>query len=182
MSEASKALTSLDMEADAVVVDRLKILNEDDPEQVARNQLHQNCNDIILEYVNDQSIYGNSAGTQIFEQVQELKTELRNTQELNERKFALLKNELTQLRWENEGRWLRDDGLAIRRRFLDAYKRDMLNMTRFQGSRAINEGDKAGHHGNAISDAYVFKIDNCMDHTTYTQLYGFSFSQVLRYC
>ena len=38
------------------------------------------------------------------------------------------------------------------------------------------------HHGNAVSDAYLFKHDNRMDLQTYSQLYGFQHTQVLKYC
>ena len=81
-----------------------------------------------------------------------------------------------------EGRWLQEEALRIRRRFIDYFKRDVLKLPEYQPTDTIKAGNEIAHHGNAISDAYLFKHDNRMDFQTYSHLYGFQFPQVLKYC
>ena len=107
---------------------------------------------------------------------------MKNSQEKNKSRIEMLENEMTRLRLDVEGKWLQEEALVIRRRFIDHFKRDVLKLSEFQRTDAIKAGNEVAHHGNALSDAYLFKNDGRMDFQVYSRLYGFQFPQVLKYC
>ena len=67
--------------------------------------------------------------------------------------------------------------LAIRRRFLDLYKRDVMKEVKI--SKAIHDGNLVAHEGDAIGDAVLFNRDQRTDLRIYWELYGLSCDQVL---
>ncbi len=69
--------------------------------------------------------------------------------------------------------------LAIRRRFLDVYKRDVKGLETHTGTRAIKEGNVAAHQGDAIGDATLFERDKRTDRRIFCDLYGLDPAQVL---
>ncbi|KAL8716103.1 MAG: hypothetical protein Q9220_000008 [cf. Caloplaca sp. 1 TL-2023] len=110
-----------------------------------------------------------------------MKREMKTSQEKAKLRFEMLEKEITRLRLESEGRWLREETLPGRRQFIDRCQRHRLKILGIQGTDAIEASNMAAHDGNALSDAYVFKHDNRSDHSTYSHLYGFQFFQVLNY-
>ena len=72
-----------------------------------------------------------------------------------------------------------DGYLSIRRRFLDVFKRDIMDMKELKGSKAIREGDSRAHEGDALGDAVVFDRDQRTDRSIYRELYGLDHQQVL---
>lgn len=108
--------------------------------------------------------------------------EMNNKVAKLESRTAMNEGELTRLRMEMELRWLQGDALAIRHRFIDHYKRDVLCLSGLKGTYAIKTRNVVAHHSNAISDALLFKYDDRSYLTTYTNLNGFYFTQVLEYC
>jgi hypothetical protein len=44
----------------------------------------------------------------------------------------------------------------IRRRFLEVYRRDVLNEVHRQGLKIISEGNEAAHHGDVVADASLY--------------------------
>ena len=118
----------------------------------------------------------------VLEQLTDLQREMRITRERNRNKCAILEQEMARLRLEVEGSWLQEEALAIRRRFIDCFKRDALKLPEYQGTDAIKAGNMIARDGNPISDACLFQHDNRMDFQTYSQLYGLQFPQVLKYC
>lgn len=157
-------------------------MNDDDSEEYAKSRLRNACDDVTLDEIGDKFVYSNREGFRVLEQLTDLQREMRTSREKNENKFAILEKEMARLRLEVEGRWLQEEALAIRRRFIDCFKRDVLKLPDYQRTDAIKAGNMIAHHGNAISDAYLFQHDNRMDFQTYSQLYGFQFPQVLKYC
>ncbi|KAL9123561.1 MAG: hypothetical protein Q9217_007016, partial [Psora testacea] len=169
-------------EADAIVVERLHGLDDDNSEEYAKSRLRNACDDVTLDEIGEKFVYSNREGFRVLEQLADLQREMKTSREKNEHRFALLEKEIVRLRLEVEGRWLQEEALAIRRRFIDCFKRDVLKFPEYQRTDAIKAGNIVAHYGNAISDAYLFKHDNRMDFQTYSQLYGFQFEQVLKYC
>lgn len=94
-------------------------------------------------------------------------SELKNESAKHGHKIAVHEKEMARLRVEMEGNWLRDDRLAIRRRFIDCYKRDISKLLESHQSKAIKAGNMIAHQVSSISDAYLFKNDNRMDYQTY---------------
>lgn len=153
--------------------------DNDNPEEYAKSQLRNACDDITFDETGDKFVYSNREGFRVLEQLQR---EMNSSQEKNKHKFEILEKEITRLRLDVEGRWLQEEALRIRRRFIDYFKIDVLKLPEYQRTGATKAGNEIAHHGNAISDAYLFKHDNRMDFQTYSHLYGFQFPQVLKYC
>lgn len=103
-------------------------MNDDDSEEYAKSRLHNACDDVTLDEIGDKFVYSNREGFRVLEQLIDLQREMRTSREKNENKFAILEKEMARLRLEVEGRWLQEEALAIRRRFIDCFKRDVLKL------------------------------------------------------
>lgn len=93
----------------------------------------------------------------------------------HERAIAGLRTQNSVLTKSSEG------FLVIRRRFLDVYKRDVVGMTDLRGSPAIFQGNVVAHHGDALTDAYIYNRDSRKDFAVFRQPYGLDRHQVLNY-
>ncbi|KAL9102285.1 MAG: hypothetical protein Q9163_002554 [Psora crenata] len=165
-------------EADAIVVEKLHFSEDDvNHEEHAKNRLREACDDVALDEIRDKFVYSNRKGFVIMEELSDLRHDMKSM----ESKFAVLEKQIGSMRLEGEGGWLQEEALAIRRRFIDCFKRDVLKLPEYERTNAIKVGNRVAHHGNAVSDAYLFKHDNRMDIQTYSQLYGFQYPQVLQY-
>jgi hypothetical protein len=108
-------------------------------------------------------------------------TELELEQDKSTKRIALLENEVTKFHMNTRRKWLERDGLAIRRRFIDCYKRDILHLSKYHGTQAITAKNSIAHDENVISHAFVFDHDARTDYSIYISLYEFNCQQVLNY-
>lgn len=69
--------------------------------------------------------------------------------------------------------------IGIRERFIDSYKR-CKGGSKF--TKAIDIGNKLAHEGDAILDATLWDQGGRTDRSTYRELYGLEYTQVLEYC
>ncbi len=67
----------------------------------------------------------------------------------------------------------------IRQRFLDTFRRDVLNDSSAQGAPGIALGNRAAHHGDAVIDAMLYSDGLRHDESLFFRLYGMSPRQVL---
>ena len=103
-------------------------------------------------------------------QVKELKdSSQRQVKELNQR----LGTQVQELKDASQGY------LLIRQRFLDTFRRDILKDPEAKWTRAISEGNKAAHHGDAVTDAGLFNSGSRKDDFLMLEIYGLSFHQIL---
>ena len=91
----------------------------------------------------------------------------------HQRQISSLESRVRQLVQSSEGY------LSTRRRFLDVYKRDIKAMNELKGSKAIREGCRTAHEGDALGDAVLFDRDQRTDRSIYRELYGLDYLQVL---
>ena len=112
---------------------------------------------------------------------QQLRQEWQQSKQDMQQRIARLGRETAMLRQEAADARLHDGALAIRRRFFDCYKRDVLNMPEVQHTQNIIASNKVAHCGNAFTDAYLFEHDRRKDASIFSQLYGFEYSLVLAY-
>ena len=66
----------------------------------------------------------------------------------------------------------------IRHRFLEVYRRDILNDVDRQGLQRIDEGDEAAHHGDAVIDALLYTSGERHDEGVLINLYGLGAAQI----
>ena len=159
---------------------------DEDSEQVAKEHLRQQIHDVNLDQVGERLVYGNSAGLTLLGELEELKesmtllqkrvAESETTIEGHRKEIAELQTRVGYLTASSEGY------LAIRRRFLDVYKRDIKSMEELRNPRAIRNGNVVAHEGDALSDAVVFDRDRRSDRSTFRELYGLEYGQVLEFC
>ncbi len=68
--------------------------------------------------------------------------------------------------------------LQIRSRFIEVYKRDVLE-NEMIGYNAIARGNESAHTGNSVADALLYEQGIRTDRNIFTLLYGFTYDQVL---
>ena len=71
--------------------------------------------------------------------------------------------------------------IAIRRRFIEVFKRDVNGSKDFKNSTAIQNGNIVAHEGDALTDAMIYENDQRTDARVYRQLYGLHHTQVLAF-
>ncbi len=136
-------------------------------------------------------VYENHQGLEVFAQLDEMRrdikklkshnTELELEQDKFKKRIALLENEVIKFDMNIGRKWLEKGDLAIRRRFIDCYKRDILHLSRYHEIRIITAENSVAHDENVISDAFVFDHDVRTDYFIYISLYEFNYQQVLNY-
>jgi hypothetical protein len=66
----------------------------------------------------------------------------------------------------------------IRHRFLEVYRRDVLDDVDRQGRKKIGEGNEAAHDGDAVTDALLYTSGERHDEGILIDLYGLGASQI----
>lgn len=140
----------------------------------------------------DKLVYANSGGHGLLAKLEEMTTAIERLTAKDEQKTMQLKehqneikehqNEITSLKGQ-VGRLIQSSEgyLAIRRRFLDVYQRDIKGNEELKGSKAIQTGNLGAHEGDALGDAVLFEHDGRSDRRLYRELYGLDFGQVLEF-
>jgi hypothetical protein len=90
---------------------------------------------------------------------------LKNTVKIHEQKLSVL---VTQ----HQGY------LTIRQRFIDTYKRDVLQARPQATFHNIQAGNRAAHGGDAVTDAYLYSAGLRQDETIFMRMYDISYNQV----
>jgi len=67
----------------------------------------------------------------------------------------------------------------IRHRFLEVYRRDILENVGKQGRKKFNKGNEAAHKGDAVADADLYVSHGRMDEIIFINLYGMTPNQVM---
>ena len=138
----------------------------------------------------DKIVYGNEGGHSILARLETVEDEVtalkaKDTKRAAEtsqlqKEMLGLKQEMLSTKKEVKRLAQNCEGyLAIRRRFLDVYKRDVRGLETHRGVRAIKEGSAAAHQGDAIGDATFFERDKRTDRIVFRDLYGLDPVQVL---
>ena len=67
---------------------------------------------------------------------------------------------------------------SIRHRFIDFYRRDVLENVDQKGHGRIHKGNKAAHRGDAITDATLYTTRERKDEDVLTDLYGLTANEI----
>jgi len=120
--------------------------------------------------------YGNLAGRTLLEErhdMKEMMKRLENKLEKTDAAVADLQYRVKVLTQTSEGY------RKIRRRFLEVYRRDILNEVDRQGFKIISEGNEAAHDGDVVTDASLYTPGEQHDEKVLVDLYGLTASQIL---
>ena len=175
------------------IVERVNVPSSEDPESFVKSRLRDEADKVVIGETQNKIIYASVGAFRVFEDLDDMKRdvqvlkakdctttsqieELRHdtTSQIEElrQKVSYLESRVRSLVKTSEGY------LAIRRRFLAVYKRD-IKMERPMSSKAIKEGNISAHEGDALGDAALFQRDQRTDLRTYRELYGLQHQQVL---
>lgn len=131
----------------------------------------------------DKIVYGNEGGHSILARLGTIEDEITALKAKDTKRAAetsQLQKEMLSTRKDVKRLEQNCEGyLAIRRRFLDVYKRDVIGLETHTGTRAIKEGNVAAHQGDAIGDATLFERHKRTDRRIFCDLYGLDPAQVL---
>ncbi|KAI4099717.1 MAG: hypothetical protein L6R37_005827 [Teloschistes peruensis] len=160
----------------------MKLSTVSDPRPSISESLHRSVDDISpLDSAGANArTYANGEGKSIFEDLHDFKERLKHVE-----------SRVTALETENKSQNTRLELLeldslryyAIRRRFIDVFKRDHLDATVFRhppGNDMINFRDEIAHDADVVADALLFEYDKRPDGYTFRRLYGLDLRHVLK--
>ena len=93
--------------------------------------------------------------------------------------IAVHQNQIAGLQRQVKGLTLASEGYRkIRNRFIDVYRRDVLDDVTRQGYQKIGAGNEAAHGGDAVADASLYTSGERHDEMVLIDLYGLSANQI----
>src|SRR2546421_5211899 len=126
--------------------------------------------------VGERNTYGNLAGRELLEERQDLKERMKRLEDGqvdSKSQIADLQHRVKVLTLSSEGY------RKIRHRFLEVYRRDILDDVDRQGRKKIGEGNEAAHNGDAVTDASLYTFGERLDdETVLVDLYGLTANQI----
>ncbi|KAL2059455.1 hypothetical protein ABVK25_000748 [Lepraria finkii] len=173
-------------ETNAIVFEEIHMLPLQDPEPLIKLRLRDRAEHITMGQAGNKLVYANSGGHGVLGELADMKMKLdiliAETSQIDEHQKEIDEYQKKNSSLESRVKLLTQTSeryLSIRRRFLDIYKRDIKGIEELKGSKAIREGNQIAHEGDALWDAMLFDRDQRKDKTTYRDLYGLDYSQVL---
>jgi hypothetical protein len=126
--------------------------------------------------------YGNLAGRELLKEKNEMREMFKTFEskiEKLEKRDADKEFQIADLQDRVKTLTLASDGYRkIRHRFLEVYRRDILDGINRQGYMKIGEGNEAAHNGDAIADAYLYTSGERHDEKVLVDLYGLTSLQI----
>jgi len=128
-------------------------------------------------------VYGNTSGIQLINE----RDDYRSRLDALEGKVGALKGDVGALKGEQNMLQTRvkeltaacQGYLSIRHRFLDTFRRDILEDATARWTSMIQSGNAAAHDGDAVTDASLFETGSRRDKNLMGKVYGLSAEQVL---
>lgn len=177
------------LDVTAAIVETVNVPPSEDPEPFVKLRLRDEADKITIGETENKILYANAGAFRVFEDLNDMKRDIIILKARDSTKTSHIE-ELRQNDWElrQKVRCLEsrvrclvqssEGYLAIRRRFLDVYKRD-IKMQTPMNSKAIHQGNISAYEGDALGDAALFERDKRTDLITYRELYGLEYHQVL---
>ncbi|MCJ1373734.1 hypothetical protein MMC20_004963 [Loxospora ochrophaea] len=166
-----------------ILFEEIQVPSHQNAEPLIKSRLRDGAEHVTIGQIGNNLVDANSGGHGILEELEEMKREMnilmakdeKRASQIDEhqRQISSLESRVRQLVQSSEGY------LSTRRRFLDVYKRDIKAMNELKGSKAIREGCRTAHEGDALGDAVLFDRDQRTDRSIYRELYGLDYLQVL---
>src|SRR5438045_1253820 len=127
--------------------------------------------------------YGNLTGRELLEEKHDQKERLKRVEDKLEKTneelaktnevVANSKIQIADLQHRVKTLTLASEGYRkIRHRFLEVYRRDILEDVNRQGRKKIGDGNEAAHSGDAIADANLYASGERHDEKVLIALYG----------
>ena len=166
----------------AAVFERINVPSLQDPEPLVKSRLRDEAEQVTIGETENNIVFANTGGFGVLEGLEQIKRDIKilmakddkmtsHIEELQQN-VSYLESRVGCLVQSSEGY------LSIRRRFLEVYKRD-VKMEKPENSKANQEGNIVAHEGDALGDAALFQRDQRTDRSTYRELYGLEYQQVL---
>ncbi|KAK2797537.1 hypothetical protein FQN51_008436 [Onygenales sp. PD_10] len=129
--------------------------------------------------------YGNETGLQLLTELDTNKSDIERLKEQVEavtkegkdtkNEVGNLKDEISDLRETLSELSIQSEGYRqIRNRFLEIFKRDEA-----ADNRVINSGNAAAHHGEAVTDAFLYERGMRTDARTLKNIYGLGYADII---
>lgn len=177
-----------------IIYGQAMIASSEDPETSMKTVLHEQVEHVTLGATDEHLTYGNEHGLDILDRL--ISVERDNLKSQAKMDILARENFKTQttladlvqttssrinlLEAQNRALAISSNGyMQIRRRFLEVFKREWGITPEHGYSFEIHQGNKAAHHGDAVTDAIITKQDNRDDKSAYEILYGLTPDEVL---
>ncbi|KAI4196658.1 MAG: hypothetical protein LQ350_006411 [Teloschistes chrysophthalmus] len=176
-------------------VETVKLSTVSDPRPVISESLHQSVDEIssLSSAGANARIYANPEGKSISADLDDLKASVAHIKsEVTSLRSQVttLRSEVTALKTEHKSQkimleLIKPNSLqfyAVRRRFLDGFKRDYLDTPALRhppGNDMLKLGDQSAHDADVVADALLYKMDERTDGYTFRRLYGLDFRHFL---
>jgi hypothetical protein len=126
------------------------------------------------------SVYGNPKGRELLRKYNFLKAKLRsfedavnNPAKTERQNSDILISRIDLLNHASQGYF------KIRHRFLEVYRRDIMEGIDEEGYKLIALGNEAAHHGDAIADAALYTARERVDEKVLVEIYGLTSEQMI---
>ena len=173
-------------------MEEIQVPARQDPEPLIKSRLRDGAEHVTMGQSGHKLVYANPGGRGILWELEQMRMEVNilktkdetNTSQIGEHQKQIVEHQKHISSLESRVKRLvqcSDGYLSIRRRFLDVFKRDIMDMKELKGSKAIREGNSRAHEGDALGDAVVFDRDQRTDRSIYRELYGLDHQQVLHF-
>jgi len=177
-------------EYDVIGYDRVTVQPDTSIEATAQSTFDTVMAEGSLTQIGDRLAFGNSLGHMVLAEREDLLGEMKTVKAQlagHDKLFARNDQEISDLRkmvsdLQAHSEVLKESSdryMQIRARFLDTFLRDVEKIPEARWSKAITEGNKAAHDGDAVADANLFESGSRNDDTLMVKIYGLSHRQVL---
>jgi len=152
--------------AASTLTGRVKLASTDEIESVAESTLTGTLMSADYGQAGESLTYGNPMGRQLLEDRNDLRMAVRRLEDSVMRMRVEARDDKTEMQAEISElqRQVRDLTLSsvgyrkIRHRFLDVYRRDVMQDIDWQGHQNVKDGNEAAHHADAVADAALVHL------------------------
>jgi len=167
----------------------IKFSSTDDIRSVAKSTLDGTLTTAEYAQTGEKLMYGNTTGRQLLEERNDFRTTVErlekrldgsqaDTAELGGQ-VRELGGQVRELRGQVRDLALSSEGYRrIRHRFLDVYRRDVMQDVDRQGYQHIKDGNEAAHHADAVTDSALYTSNTRSDELVFIEIYGMSAAKI----
>jgi hypothetical protein len=176
-------------DVDIIGYDRVAVKPHADLPILARSTLQAALDNATYGQTGDRLVYGNTLGLELIAERDEARLKLNSLEAKvtgQMENITKLEGKVTKLEEKASEHQTRiqqltaacDGYLAIRQRFLDTFRRDILNDPYAKGTPTIRAGIAAARDGDAVTDASLYTTGSRTDESLMSKVYGMSSGQV----
>src|SRR5579862_8032371 len=172
-----------------IVYDQVDINSDMNIKTAAQDTLSTALQSGTYSQVGENPVYGNSLGHTVLQERDEYRSQWNDLRsQISELRDTVTKqggkiSDLQAQRRNDES--AREGFMQIRSRFLDTFRRDILEDPTARWTSAIDTGNQVAHNGNAVADARLYNDgfrDPKKDESLMVKVYGLNHTQILELC